>query len=78
MEILRSQMLSPIPPTALNSLRQLAKKMENILVVALDGYGKTFLEPKVELGARFGHLVCECEGPVPSFLFLTIYISAFS
>lgn len=52
-------MLSAIPPHALASLKQLAEKMEKILLVALDGYGNTFVEPKVELGARFGHLVCE-------------------
>lgn len=27
--------------------------------MALDNYGNTFVEPKVELGARFGHLVCQ-------------------
>jgi len=64
LEILRSQMLSPIPSTSLTSLRQLANKMEKILLVALENYGNTFVEPKVELGARFGHLVCE----YPSFL----------
>ena len=58
--MLRSQMLSPIPPQALNALRSLAEKMEKILLVALENYGNTFVEPKVELGARFGHLVCEC------------------
>lgn len=58
LEILRSQMLSPIPAASLASLRQLADKMEKILLVALDCYGNTFVEPKVELGARFGHLVC--------------------
>lgn len=52
-------MLSPIPPQALTSLRQLADKMEKILLLALENYGNTFVEPKVELGARFGHLVCE-------------------
>ncbi|KDR83733.1 hypothetical protein GALMADRAFT_236082 [Galerina marginata CBS 339.88] len=57
LEILRSQMLSTIQPTSLSSLRQLALKMEKILVVALENYGNTFVEPKVELGARFGHLV---------------------
>ncbi|KAF8913907.1 hypothetical protein CPB84DRAFT_1757873 [Gymnopilus junonius] len=57
LEILRSQMLSPIAPNSLSSLRQLALKMEKILVVALENYGNTFVEPKVELGARFGHLV---------------------
>ena len=57
--MLRSQMLSPIAPTSLAGLRQLADKMEKILLVALDSYGNTFVEPKVELGARFGHLVCE-------------------
>ena len=59
LEMLRSQMLSPIPPASLAGLRQLADKMEKILLVALDSYGNTFVEPKVELGARFGHLVCE-------------------
>lgn len=57
LEFLRSQMLSAIPITTLNSLRQLADKMEKILLLALEGYGNTFVEPKVELGARFGHLV---------------------
>ena len=56
--MLRSQMLSLIPPQALAGLRQLADKMEKILLVALENYGNTFVEPKVELGARFGHLVC--------------------
>jgi regulatory factor X len=51
-------MLSPIAPAAMTSLRTLASKMEKILLVALEGYGNTFVEPKVELGARFGHLVC--------------------
>jgi len=57
LEILRSQMLSTIPQASLAGLRQLADKMEKILLVALEGYGNTFVEPKVELGARFGHLV---------------------
>jgi regulatory factor X, other len=52
-------MLSPIPASSLASLRQLANKMEKILLVALENYGNTFVEPKVELGARFGHLVCK-------------------
>lgn len=56
--MLRSQMLSPIAPQSLAGLRQLADKMEKILLVALENYGNTFVEPKVELGARFGHLVC--------------------
>jgi regulatory factor X, other len=57
LELLRSQMLSPIAPASLAGLRQLADKMEKILLVALESYGNTFVEPKVELGARFGHLV---------------------
>jgi regulatory factor X len=57
LEILRSQMLSPITAASLSSLRQLANKMEKILLAALENYGNTFVEPKVELGARFGHLV---------------------
>lgn len=59
LELLRSQMLSPIAPASLAGLRQLADKMEKILLVALESYGNTFVEPKVELGARFGHLVSE-------------------
>lgn len=51
-------MLSPLPAASLNNLRQLASQMEKILLLALEGYGTTFVEPKVELGARFGHLVC--------------------
>ena len=58
--MLRSQMLSPIAPASLQGLRQLADKMEKILLVALESYGNTFVEPKVELGARFGHLVSKC------------------
>lgn len=61
LEILRSQMLSPIAAASLSSLRQLALKMEKILLVALENYGNTFVEPKVELGARFGHLVCKSQ-----------------
>ncbi|KAF9057570.1 RFX DNA-binding domain-containing protein [Panaeolus papilionaceus] len=57
LEFLRSQMLSPVAPNSISSLRQLALKMEKILLVALENYGNTFVEPKVELGARFGHLV---------------------
>ncbi|KIJ20028.1 hypothetical protein PAXINDRAFT_160678 [Paxillus involutus ATCC 200175] len=57
LEFLRSQMLSPLPTASLNTLRQLASQMEKILLLALEGYGTTFVEPKVELGARFGHLV---------------------
>lgn len=57
-------MLTPIPTASLGGLRQLANKMEKILLVALDGYGNTFVEPKVELGARFGHLVCMCMLPL--------------
>lgn len=60
LEFLRSRMLSPLATTSLNNLRQLASQMEKILLLALEGYGTTFVEPKVELGARFGHLVCTC------------------
>ena len=52
-------MLSPIPTATLAAVKQLADKMEKILLVSLEHYGNTFVEPKVELGARFGHLVCE-------------------
>ena len=52
-------MLSPISSQSLSGLKQLADKMEKILLMSLEHYGNTFVEPKVELGARFGHLVCE-------------------
>lgn len=57
LETLRSQILAPIPTPALASLRGLADQMEKVLLLALENYGSTFVEPKVELGARFGHLV---------------------
>ncbi|KAL4262047.1 RFX-like DNA-binding protein [Pleurotus pulmonarius] len=57
LEFLRSQMLSSISSASMQSLRQLANKMEKILLAALQNYGNTFVEPKIELGARFGHLV---------------------
>jgi len=63
LEQLRSQLLSSIPAASLGSLRQLADKMEKILLVSLENYGNTFVEPKVELGARFGHLVCKLVVP---------------
>ena len=69
LEFIRSQMLSPIPSQALTSLRQLAGKMEKVLLFSLEGYGNTFVEPKVELGARFGHLVC-------AYLFLALETSS--
>ncbi|KAJ8456330.1 hypothetical protein ONZ45_g18764 [Pleurotus djamor] len=57
LEFLRSQMLSPLSSSSMQGLRQLANKMEKILLAALQNYGNTFVEPKIELGARFGHLV---------------------
>jgi regulatory factor X, other len=63
-------MLSAIPTAALTNLRQVAVQMEKVLLAALEGYGNTFVEPKVELGARFGHLVCKCfpSSVLPLFL----------
>ncbi|KAG8808152.1 hypothetical protein FRC18_005171 [Serendipita sp. 400] len=79
LETLRSRILAPIPTHALATLRGLADQMEKILLVALANYGSTFVEPKVELGARFGHLVCEsallpaplcpCAAPLGSSIF---------
>ncbi len=71
LEFLRLQMLSPIPSASLTNLRQFANKMEKILLVALEGYGNTFVEPKVELGARFGHLVCQSSSFLVLHLILT-------
>lgn len=61
-------MLSPLPPNSLSALRQIALKMEKVLLLALEGYYNTFVEPKVELGARFGHLVCEFLPFFPFFI----------
>jgi regulatory factor X len=69
-------MLSPIPTASLASLRQLANKMEKILLVALENYGNTFVEPKVELGARFGHLVreyCHCTLATRCFIYVILF-----
>ncbi|KAF8341398.1 uncharacterized protein EI90DRAFT_3116538 [Cantharellus anzutake] len=57
LEILRSQILTQIPPPTLTSLRSLAERLERSMLAALEGYGNTFVEPKVELCARFGHLL---------------------
>lgn len=57
LENLKSRALSPLPTTAISALRNLAQNLEQILVSSLDTYGATFVEPKVELGARFGHLL---------------------
>lgn len=65
METLRSQILAPIPAHSLAGLRQLATQMEKTLLQALDNYGPTFVEPKVELGARFGHLVSKYQKKIP-------------
>jgi len=43
LEILQSQMLSLIPSASLSSLRQLAQKMEKILLLVLENYGNTFV-----------------------------------
>lgn len=55
--------------------------MEKILLIALENYGSTFVEPKVELGARFGHLVCTsrfsrkspCQGDVANRFLFPLY-----
>ncbi len=54
---MRSQVLTQIAPQTLTNLRSLADRLERSMLAALDGYGTTFVEPKVELCARFGHLL---------------------
>lgn len=46
--------------------------MEKILLLALENYGTTFKEPKVELGARFGHLVCKWSVHVSTTALITL------
>lgn len=70
-------MLSNIPTAALTNLRQVAVQMEKILLTALDGYGNTFVEPKVELGARFGHLVCELESVFLKLVLISLISTLF-
>jgi hypothetical protein len=69
LEILRSQILSPIEATSLASIRQLGNKMENILLAALDSYNNTFVEIRVVLGARFGHRLCKSQLEITTAFF---------
>ncbi|EJU06176.1 hypothetical protein DACRYDRAFT_45233 [Dacryopinax primogenitus] len=57
LESLRAQIFMPLPPTAMQQMKQMADKMEKILLSAVEGYQANFYESKIELGARFGHLV---------------------
>lgn len=57
LDYLQSQTLSPMPQQAFASLRQLAQSMEQVIIVALESYPGNFVGPKIELAARFGHLI---------------------
>ncbi|KAG0146841.1 hypothetical protein CROQUDRAFT_700798 [Cronartium quercuum f. sp. fusiforme G11] len=57
LDYLQSQTLSPMPQQAFSSLRQLAQSMEQVIIVALESYSGSFVGPKIELAARFGHLI---------------------
>jgi hypothetical protein len=49
--------LNQMPQQAFGSLRQLAQNMEQVIIAALENFPSTFVGPKIELAARFGHLV---------------------
>ncbi|KAH9447140.1 hypothetical protein Pst134EA_029182 [Puccinia striiformis f. sp. tritici] len=57
LDYLHSQALNQMPQQAFGSLRQLAQNMEQVIIAALENYPSTFVGPKIELAARFGHLV---------------------
>lgn len=57
LDYLHSQTLRQMPQQAFGSLRQLAQNMEQVIIAALEGFSNDFVGPKIELAARFGHLV---------------------
>ena len=57
LDYLHSQTLNQMPQQAFGSLRQLAQNMEQVIIAALENFPSTFVGPKIELAARFGHLV---------------------
>ncbi|KAL8290536.1 hypothetical protein RQP46_002794 [Phenoliferia psychrophenolica] len=58
LEFLHAQILVNMPPQAFASLRNLADNMERIQTISLGSFdGGAFPGPKIELAARFGHLV---------------------
>ncbi|PLW16673.1 hypothetical protein PCANC_13338 [Puccinia coronata f. sp. avenae] len=57
LDYLHSQTLNQMPQQAFGSLRQLAHNMEQVIIAALENFPSTFVGPKIELAARFGHLV---------------------
>lgn len=46
-----------MPPAAFTALTQLARSMEQVIIVALESFPSNFVSPKIELAARFGHLI---------------------
>ena len=48
--------------TVFAQLRALGGGMEQVIIASLHGYDQSFVSPKVELAARFGHLVTRLLG----------------
>lgn len=57
LDYLHAQTRNQMPQQAFGSLRQLAQNMEQVIIAALDNFASAFVGPKIELAARFGHLV---------------------
>lgn len=57
LDYLHSQTLRQMLQQDFGSLRQLAQNMEQVIIAALASYPNHFVGPKIELAARFGHLV---------------------
>ncbi|CAH7667904.1 hypothetical protein BY996DRAFT_4587593 [Phakopsora pachyrhizi] len=57
LEFLHSQTMTQMPQQAFGSLRQLAQSMEQVIIAAMENYPSSFVGPKIELAARFGHLI---------------------
>lgn len=70
---LHAHTLVPMPATAFSSLRSLADNMEHVIIAALSSLSGAFVGPKIELAARFGHLIlrhlgiCQLVGVLSSF-----------
>lgn len=58
LDFLHAQILVPLPPTSFAAIRKIADTMERVQSTALVSFdGLAFPGPKIELAARFGHLV---------------------
>jgi hypothetical protein len=54
---LSTTFLNPLSAIAKDGMKSLAEKMEKIIAESLLGYDRAFCDRKIEIAARFGHLL---------------------